>query len=864
MSGGDPGGRASGIPESLRRLGRAFLTFLEIIGLRQERTAGFESRLSRLKLRYFHFRTLLSANNDLLEAISEMEVRLASDAPLTLDEVRSRALAAQTSAHRMAASFSTLSEGAYPAVDEVLAGLHQRIAGCLRGDEAGEKAPLVLPLDRLDLTHAAVVGHKMAALGEIRNRLGLPVPDGFAITTSAFECSMGAARRGGPKGVSLETGPGQAAARDHLRDSPLPEEVAEAIHAAYKTLAGGRKPPVAMRSSALDEDRSASFAGQYLTILNVGEEGLVPAYGRILESAFEPDVLFYRHILGFDDDDPAVAVGCMVMVDALASGVAFSKDPQSDATGRVLIHAAWGLGPSVADGTVNPDVYWVGREGIPPSVEVRTSRKTCRTVGLAGGGVQEERVPEELQLAAPLSRKEILTLAEWTLKLEEHFGSPQDVEWAMDRERRLYLLQSRPSTSAAPEETQALPVEGAPVLMEGGDTAAPGAGAGPVFIPDADDGLENFPAGGVLVVRHSSPRYVRVMKTASAIVADVGSAIGHMASLSRELGIPTIVGAEGATSLLKPGEMVTVDATRRRVYGGRLEALLAVARPSPPHAPRNRTHRAMAEVARYIVPLTLTDPADPGFTLRNCRSLHDLARYLHEKSFQEMFGIGRLVGDVRSQTPLLDVFLPVDLYVIDLGGGLQAEPGARRVKRGQICSPPFAALVAGMLHKDIPRFGPRAMDARGFMSVMFRQAFAGPDRDGTLRDPSYAIVSDKYVNLATRVGFHFSVVDAYCTEALNQNYITFRFKGGAADKVRRIRRVAAIARILKKLGFSTTLTRDLVAAQYLKHGQEETLNALEMIGRLLQFMRQMDAAMTSDEAVGRAVEDFFSGTCGTP
>ncbi len=866
MRGGSPVLQRVG--SSLRRLGDGFLTFLEIIGLRQERSTDVESRLSRIKLRYFHFRNLLSANNELLEHISEMEARLASGSPLTLEEVRARALLAQTSAHRMVTSFATLSGGKFPAVDTVLARLQQRISACLKTEPAKEGAPLVISLQALDLSHAAVAGHKMAALGEIRNRVNLPVPDGFAITAAAFHRALQAACPAEPSRSPGEAGarePREARAalvREGLLAADLPEDVAQAVCGAYGHLDGGRKPLVAVRSSALDEDRDASFAGQYLTRLNVAQDQLLSAYREVLASAYEPEVLFYRQSLGFEESDPGVAVGCMVMVEALASGVAFSRDPRGEAPDKVLIHAAWGLGCSVADGKVNPDVYRVARDQNAPAVEVRASRKASRTVGLTGGGVVDELVPEEQQMALPLETHEARVIAAWAVRLEEYFGAPQDVEWAMDGERRLFVLQSRPGRSAASQDAQAPPVEGAQLLLEEGDTASPGAGAGPVFIPDAEGRLEGFPEGGVLVVRHSSPRYVRAMKKASAIVADVGSAIGHMASLSREFGIPTLVGASRATALLEPGAVVTVDATRHRVYAGRVEPLLSEAGAHLPRPPRSEAYQALSEVARYVVPLTLTDPKDPGFTPLNCRSLHDLARYLHEKSFQEMFGIGQLAGDVRHRTPLLDIFLPVDLYIIDLGGGLDAPPGARKVKRSQVRSVPFAAMLEGMLHKDIPRFGPRAMDAKGFMHVVMRQAFAGPDTDGSLRDPSYAIISDKYVNLATRVGFHFSVVDAYCAEGLNQNYITFRFKGGAADKVRRVRRVRAIAEILKALGFEATVANDLVAAQFLKHDEAETLKALEMLGRLLQFMRQMDAAMTSDEVVGQIVENFLAGRFG--
>jgi pyruvate,water dikinase len=154
------------------------------------------------------------------------------------------------------------------------------------------------------------------------------------------------------------------------------------------------------------------------------------------------------------------------------------------------------------------------------------------------------------------------------------------------------------------------------------------------------------------------------------------------------------------------------------------------------------------------------------------------------------------------------------------------------------------------------------MDARGFMHVVLRQAFVNPQEDDTLRDPCYAIVSDTYVNVSARVGFHFSAVDSSCSDATLQNYVAFRFKGGAADAVRRVRRVDAIGRILRQLGFVTDVTDDLVTAQYVKQAREQTLHALEMLGRLLQFMRQMDAAMVSDAAVDQVVDDFLAGRYG--
>ena len=308
--------------------------------------------------------------------------------------------------------------------------------------------------------------------------------------------------------------------------------------------------------------------------------------------------------------------------------------------------------------------------------------------------------------------------------------------------------------------------------------------------------------------------------------------------------------------------MVTVDAGHRRVFEGRVEPLLSSA-PAAGAGPASGPGDTLLEcVASYVVPLSLTDPRDPSFTPLNCTTLHDLARYVHERSFEEMFSIHALVGDVRRQAPVLDVFLPVDLYVLDLGGGLDAPPGARRVKRGQIASPLLKSLIDGMLHRDIPRSGPRAMDAGGFFQVVMRHGLTNPEDNAGLRDPSFAIVSDRYLNVASRVGYHFSAVDAYCGDFVNENYITFRFKGGAADRIRRERRVRAIGRILKAMGFAVTVTDDLVVANFQKQPGEAVLAHLEMLGRLLQFMRQMDAAMASDAWVDRVVQAFLDGDYG--
>ena len=844
------------------------LTFLEIVGLRRPEEVDVDSRLAELRLRYFQFRDLLTANHELLEVVAAMELRLQRRSVVTLGWIRAQVVTALTSAHRMTAALNAVSGQGYKVLDLVLARLEQRLSSCRAMSEPELPDDWVVPLDRLDRSSLPLAGTKMAVLGEIRNRLRLPVPDGFVVTVAAFHRLIEAA--GGTEATAPEGddrgGDGESTGSDRVRqrilDTPVPSELAGRILASHRALGGDGEPPaLAVRSSAVEEDSEVSFAGQYLTLLNVHGPDLIAAYRQVVASAFGADAVSYRREMGIDESDVAVAVGCLELVDPIASGVAFSTDPVGADLDSVLIHAAWGLGPSIVDGRVDPDVYLVSRTD--GCIATRPARKAARLVRHRAGGIVEEAVPAADQDRPCLTDVEVAMLAKWAMQLERHFGGPQDVEWALGRDHRLTILQSRPATAQSTAAVRDAPaVAGVGVLLEGGMTACSGTGAGLVVVATPDDNLDAFPEGGVLVAVQSSARFARVMRKASAIVTDVGSAISHMASLSREYGVPTIVGAVTATARLAPGSVVTVDATRCRVYEGRVDAILTQESAPRPARPEGRGRSALEEVAQYVVPLTLTDARDNSFTPMACTSLHDVARYVHERSFTEMFGLGALVGDFRARTPILDVFLPIDLYIIDLGGGLSAPPGAQKVRRREIASAPFAALVDGMLHPSIPRFGPRAIDAKGLLDIVLRQALANPHEDATLRDPCYAIISDRYVNLATRVGFHFSAVDAYCTDVASQNSVTFRFKGGADGEVRRRRRVEAIALILRHSGFSTNVTADLVDAKYRRRERADTLRTLEMLGRLLQFMRQMDAAMASDERVAKVADDFLSGRYG--
>ncbi|MBI5478896.1 MAG: hypothetical protein HY906_08575 [Deltaproteobacteria bacterium] len=846
-------------------LWRALLWFLEAVGLRSGARAMAEQQLSRFKLDYAEFRQLLSGNNSFLEEVTDLEQKLMGDEPFDLAYLKRKVVRAVADVHRMERSLNAIARGRYPTLRPALERITAALGAALDEPERTADARLCRPLATIGRDDGPSCGGKMANLGEVRNVVGLTTPDGFTITTDAYRL------------LCEENGLDALVAKEHLgivgaddieavsrslRDlvlgaripARLRDEISRAIAAVRE--AAGDGVLMAVRSSAVGEDTERSFAGQFATELNVPLAEVPAAYLRVVASLYAPGAMHYRLLQGIPGEHAAMAVGCITMVAARLSGVCFSCDASRPAEREVLIHSVPGLGAALVDGSMTPAAVRVTRGSAPPQV-IRPPAAPAR-------GVRPDASLAPPPGEAPsCTDAEALGLARLALTLEAHFGGPQDIEWALERTGRLVVLQSRPLRLTDAETGRAAADPAAAVLLAAGDVACPGVGCGPVVHLPEDGELDSFPAGAVLVARRSSPKFVRLMGKARAIVTDAGSTTGHMASLARELRVPTLIGTGSATSVLLPGTLVTVDASNRIVYAGEVRELLAAAtgEPRSRHSRMVGTpvHAVLQEVAARMVPLALTDPRAPGFTPECCETLHDVARYIHEKSYEEMFGMGERLGDFRSLSCQLDVFLPIDLYVIDLGGGLKAAVGGRKVGRGQVTSRPLRALLDGMLHEGIPRYGPRPLDVRGLLSIMARHAMTSPENERTFRDPCYAIISDRYLNYTARVGYHFSVVDCYCGQTANKNYISFQFQGGAADLERRTRRVRVITGVLQERGFAVDARRDLVTARLSKGNADEIAGHLDTIGRLLQFVRQLDVVMVSEGTVEWIKAAFLAG-----
>lgn len=434
------------------------------------------------------------------------------------------------------------------------------------------------------------VGGKNASLGEMTRSLrpeGVRVPDGFATTAAAFREFIDANGIGAALGEDIgryragsqslrATG---ARLRERILAGVFPEGFAASVREAYRDL--GRRGgvvdlPVAVRSSATAEDLpDASFAGQQESFLNiVGEAALLDACRRCFASLFTDRAITYRELKGFDHLQVALSVGVQQMVrsDIGASGVMFSIDTDSGFPRATVISAAWGLGETVVQGSVDPDKYVVfkpllAQESLVPIIEKSTGSKARKLVygdGRAGDARTKtvETSPQE-QRSLVLSDPEIIRLARWSVLVEEHYRCPMDMEWAKDGPTgELFLVQARPETVQARKSSTRFTVQrllGTGALLATGSAIGDAVAHGDACVIRSTADIGRFRDGAVLVTEMTDPDWVPVMQRAAAIVTDHGGPTSHAAIVSRELGVPAVVGTGTATSVLTEGAPLTVS-----------------------------------------------------------------------------------------------------------------------------------------------------------------------------------------------------------------------------------------------------------------------------------------------------------------
>ncbi|MFO7751021.1 MAG: PEP/pyruvate-binding domain-containing protein [Desulfobacteraceae bacterium] len=739
--------------------------------------------------------------------------------------------------------------------------------------------PFTIGLGKADMTDMGVTGEKAAVLARLNQELHLPVPPGFVITTNAFHRFIEANDLEKPINerlaeinihdpVMLEST--AASIQQMFMDAAVPGEIESEILRALAQLkqnTGGETSPslrLALRSSAVKEDGPVSFAGQYLSVMNLKESGIMDGYKKVLAGKYRPSALFYRISAGIADHDTPMAVLALEMKDAGAAGVMYTRGLENQDTGHIIIHSTWGQGGLLVKGEIFPDQIRVDKTTQSIEALPGTKEKEMTLDPDTGTRIFDTAPPKQARLS--LDRVDILTLARWGEAIENCFSLPQDIEWCKERSGDLFVLQARPlidSLSVSPPRKKPFQEQHRTPLCSGGRTICRGTGSGRVFRLRTLNQLQEIPENSIVLADHALPQFVRAIHKMAGIIIKTGSTAGHFASIAREFGVPAMIGPEQGRKELKPGRVITLDAEQCRVYADTLPVGPSAASPKEEIFAKSDVMTTLRFVINFCAELTLTDPEAPCFKPEGCRSLHDIIRFIHETAMKEMFLSGQRQGSRKKGAKKLISPIPMLFYVLDAGTGDEAgtTPASRSRKTlryGDIRSLPMRAVLKGLSHPGICWAETRHFDWESYDKAVMAGGIISPDNP---RFGSYAAVARTYANINLRFGYHFAIIDVLCSSTEENNYIQFRFSGGGGSPEGRWLRARFIAGILERLDFMVTIKSDLIDAMTARAGQGTIETRLEIIGRLMGATKLMDMYIKDENDLGWWMDEFMDGRC---
>jgi len=819
-----------------------------------------------LKEKYSYFQKVLNSNNHVLSLMADLEEKLSGEYLFDMHYIKTSVQSISEGVEDIIKNLNALSDGKYKVLEQVQKEIYENIEKTLTSKIDIPVTDFVIPIEKLSKDSLTIAGGKIAHLAELKNNLNLPTPDGFVITSYAFIKFLENTQLKGKISEIInsidinkieEIERGSREIQELIINSQLPEEIENSIRTAYKELSEktGKKCMVSVRSSAIHEDSDYSFAGQYSTYLNVPENLISHYYKKVVASLFNRRAIFYYKTKGFSENEMVMAVGVLRMVNARAGGVMYSKNPNNPDSNNIIINAVKGLGKLIVDGAVNAETYVISRKPELKLIEKIPSKQNIMLICKEEGDIEEITLPNGSDEFS-LEEQEALALSKIAIQIENYYESPQDIEWVIDEDGSIFILQARPLRilEKKAESKVYLPtrIKDYNILLDRGITACKGVGYGKAFVLKTEDDLQNFPEGAVLVAKHTNPRYVIIMNKASAIVTDIGSPTGHMASLSREYNVPTLINTEIATKTIKDGQEITVDATNCIIYEGKVEELIEAYKKTKEPFKETLLFKTLERVLKLIVPLNLVDPTSEDFKPEKCKTYHDITRFCHEMVMYEMFTMWDRYDSEHHAVPLI-AGIPIGILVLDIEGGLKE--GIKKATPEDVYSIPLQAILRGMQSMQWP--GPPPVDAKGFFEMVAHTVSIPEEQLMETAKKSFCIVTKNYVNFSIRLGYHFSMIEAYTGENINDNYIKFFFKGGGAALDRRLRRVNLITTILKKMAFRVMVKEDVIDALLTKYSIPEIEKRLEVLGKLTAYTKQLDMVLFNDAIAQMYTEDFI-------
>ncbi len=834
--------------------------------LRKGYSAGDEEVkvvLDQLKKKFDIFSRLLEKNNHILSIMSDLEEKAQGDYVFDTNYIRNTLDEARFSVEELIWLLVELGGDDYKPLKYQFDIIDAKVERLMPGNQPIPEDEFIIPFDKIESKRAFSVGSKNAHLGEMKTKLGLPVPEGFAISAWAYKHfidSNDLQTRISEKLKKLDIKQFRQLEEvsreinDMLISSPVPDDLAEAIRAGFDSMT--EKAPgarVALRSSALGEDTLFSFAGQYATYLNVTRDNLLDRYRDIIASKFTPKAIYYFLSHSLTESELAMSVGCVAMVDAAVSGVIYSRDPVNPDSGCMIISSLYGLGKNLVDGRVEPDRFRVSRQDINRQ-EIHLTPKPVCLVSDKEGRIIEIAVPISDQLEATLDRGQIRQLAEYTLMLEKHYGCPQDIEFAIDHSGQLYFLQARPlrvlrcGTIAGEPDIGTLQV-----LLRGGFTVCPGVGGGPVYKALSTADLADIPDKAVVVAPSPFPGLITAMGRISALVTKSGGVASHMATIAREFHLPTIMGLVDADRL-RPGDQVTVDACRTTIFEGFQRELIEVRRIDEEIFNDMAIYDILDRVMTKVSPLNLIDPTSPDFMPEKCSTLHDITRYAHQKAMDEMFTVSAGAEDTLRIGVSLKSKMPINVRILYLDQEYDSYARRGHIKESAIESVPMRAFWSGIVEEGWPV---HADDPRIKGLISYNAATYGRKRGRKdWSDDSLAVLGETYMMLSMRMGYHYTTFEAVCTEEISKNFIRMQYKEGGASLDRRIRRIRLITEILTRIGFENYSHQDFLNTIIAYQDQPSIEEKLRLMGRLTMMTKQLDMALSSDDITDWYIRDI--------
>lgn len=832
------------------------------MSINPENIASYEDDYN-FRFRYETLRSLLNKNGRALQILSDLEADL--NHMHHYDRRIKRPIQRLISeALLMAQELNLMTGESYADLYEVIFQLRTKTDKLFSNENHDMNLPFVLRLDDPADPDPALIGGKALGVWHLAKHFKEFVPPGFVVTTATYRQIIKDNHLDDRIRMllnNLDVTENQAkfqsqteTIRRLIREATVSEEIEKSIKAQVavfdKTFPDGMW---AVRSSAVCEDGLYSFAGQFDSELQIKSENIVNAYLNVVASRFTDRAVKYRIHNNFREIETPMAVLFMPMVDPAAAGVIHTSNIKQSDSETMIISTVAGLANRMIKGWEEADTFLISKGDSPG---INTIIKAGRE--LAGEVEASKEITGDNSLDY-ISNNTILEIAKTAARAVEKFGYELDIEWAVDKNDNIKLLQARrlntgnadsASTSKVSVSANTLPI------IENGITIFPGRAEGPLKFWGDNDDLSRVPEGSVLVVEHPRLELAPILPKIAALLVIEGNPVGHLATLVREFSVPSIFRLGQNVKVLSGKNTVSVNATRRRVYEGkrwpgiRERVLTRI-------AARESNQKKSGPLYDLILRLNLLDPDASSFKAKLCESVHDTLRFMHEMSVRSMFGFGdkhNRAWNKKSKKVITD--LPIKFQLIDLDKSVPET--LNEVTPDNVGSLPFKALWRGIA--DTRLYWPERWN-KTMMGVPsdFREAVLGGNR-GPRRasDDNYAIIAKDYMNLNARFAYHYAMVDAMVASGTEHNHVHFRFRGGGASDENRERRARFLERTLRGSGFGVDRSGDLVTAWLRRYPQEDSEKALETLGRLIVCARELDVVLKNDAAIKLYADHFLN------